>query len=37
MIDGDAVEASYTAGILTVTLPKARIEQPRKVTIQSGN
>ena len=37
LIDANAVEATYTAGILTITLPRARNEQPRKVTIQNMN
>ena len=35
-IDQENVEASYVNGILTVTLPKAREVQPRKITIANA-
>ena len=34
-IDNDAVEASYKDGILNITLPKAKAEMPRKITINA--
>lgn len=35
-IEQEAVEASYINGILTVTLPKAKEVQPRKITIAAN-
>lgn len=35
-IDQDAVEASYINGVLTITLPKAREVQPRKIAIAAN-
>lgn len=36
-VDEDAVEATYQNGILNITLPKAKSEQPRKIAIKSEN
>jgi len=33
--DADRVEASYRAGILTVTLPKSEAAKPRQITVKS--
>lgn len=35
-IDEDGVSASFADGVLEVTVPKAEIPSPRKVTIQTG-
>jgi HSP20 family protein len=34
-IDGDRVQAAYSNGVLTVTVPKARDAQPRRIEIQA--
>ncbi|MFI5913360.1 Hsp20/alpha crystallin family protein [Dactylosporangium sp. NPDC051541] len=34
-IDSDQVQASYSNGVLTVTVPKARDAQPRRIEIQA--
>ena len=36
LVDKDAVEADYTDGVLTVTIPKAAPVQAKKVTISRG-
>lgn len=33
-VKGDAVKASYTDGILTVTLPKAEEAKPKKISVE---
>ncbi|MEX0820967.1 MAG: Hsp20/alpha crystallin family protein [Rhodothermales bacterium] len=33
-IDGDQIQASYDAGVLTVTVPKAEESKPRRIEIQ---
>jgi HSP20 family protein len=35
-LDGSRVEASYDAGVLTVTIPVAETAKPRKVEVASG-
>ncbi|GAA1515412.1 hypothetical protein GCM10009827_032780 [Dactylosporangium maewongense] len=35
-IDGDRVEANLDSGVLTIVAPKARGEQPRRITVQSS-
>jgi HSP20 family protein len=35
-VDGEKIEASYTNGVLTVTIPKAAAARPRKITIRNG-
>ena len=32
-VDADAIEASYKNGILSITLPKAKAEMPRKISV----
>lgn len=33
-VDADRIEASFTNGLLTITVPKAQAAQPRKITIR---
>ena len=35
-VDGEKIEATYTNGVLTVTIPKAAAARPRKIAIRSG-
>ena len=35
-IDHDKVEASFSNGVLTLTLPKAEAVRPRQITVKSG-
>jgi HSP20 family protein len=35
LVDANRVEASYEAGVLRVTLPKAEAAKPRKITVKS--
>ena len=35
-VDADAVSATLTAGVLTVTLPKAREALPRQIAVKAG-
>lgn len=35
-IDAEKVEASFTHGVLAITLPKAAAVQPRKIQVRSG-
>ena len=32
-VDADAIEANYKDGILAITLPKAKTEMPRKISV----
>jgi HSP20 family protein len=34
-VEGDRIEASYTNGVLTVTVPKAAAARPRKIEIKA--
>ncbi|MDQ3579812.1 MAG: Hsp20/alpha crystallin family protein, partial [Actinomycetota bacterium] len=36
-LDTDRIEASYDAGVLTLTIPVAEQAKPRKVAINAGN
>ncbi len=36
LFEGDAVEAKYVDGILTLTLPKPEAAKPRRVTVESA-
>ena len=33
-VEGDKIEASYTNGVLTITIPKAAAARPRKIEIK---
>lgn len=35
-VNGDAVEASYTNGILSLNVPKAEIVKPKRITINAN-
>ena len=35
-IDAERIEAAYSNGLLTVTVPKAQAAQPRKITIRTN-
>ena len=35
-VDADRIEATFTDGLLTVTVPKAQAAQPRKITIRGA-
>ena len=35
-LDVDRIEASYDAGVLTVTIPVAERARPRKITVEAG-
>jgi HSP20 family protein len=35
-VDADRIEASFANGLLTVTVPKAKAAQLRKITISAG-
>lgn len=35
-VDGEHIEASYTNGVLTVSIPKAPTARPRKIAVRSG-
>lgn len=35
-VDADRIEANFTNGLLTVTVPKAQAAQPRKITIRAS-
>ena len=35
-VDSEKIEASYTNGVLVVTIPKAAAARPRKITIRGG-
>jgi HSP20 family protein len=35
LVDAEKVEASYEAGVLKLTLPKAEAAKPRKITVRS--
>jgi HSP20 family protein len=34
-VDGDRIDADYTNGVLTVTIPKAQAAQARKISVRS--
>ena len=36
-VEGDKIEATYTNGILTITVPKAQAARARKVEVKTGN
>ncbi len=36
-VDAEHVHAEYTAGVLTVTLPKKEIAKPRSIKVQVNN
>ena len=36
-VDAEKIEAEYSNGLLTVTIPKAQAAQPRKISIRSGD
>jgi HSP20 family protein len=36
-VDADRIEANFTNGLLTVTVPKAQAAQPRKITIRGAS
>jgi HSP20 family protein len=36
-VDGDATEATYENGVLTLTLPKAADARPRQIQVRRGN
>jgi HSP20 family protein len=35
-VDAERIDANFTNGLLTVTVPKAQAAQPRKITITSA-
>jgi len=35
-VEGDKIEASYTHGVLTITVPKAEAARARKISIKNG-
>ncbi len=35
-IDADKVEAAFSNGVLTLTLPKAEAVRPRQITVKAG-
>jgi len=35
-VDADRIEASFTNGLLSITVPKAKAAQPRKITIRGA-
>lgn len=37
MVNGDAIEADYNNGVLTVTVPKAAEAQPRRITVKKNS
>jgi HSP20 family protein len=36
-VDADRIDANFTNGLLTVTVPKAQAAQPRKITIRGAS
>jgi len=36
-VDGDQIAAEFTSGLLTVTVPKAKAAQPRRIEIKAGS
>jgi HSP20 family protein len=35
-VDGDRVEATYNRGVLSITLPRAEADKPRKIQVRSA-
>ncbi|MES2176604.1 MAG: Hsp20/alpha crystallin family protein [Gemmatimonadota bacterium] len=35
-VDGEAIDASFSNGLLTVVVPKAKAAQPRKITVRTN-
>ena len=35
-VDGDKVEATYNRGVLSITLPRAESDKPRKIQVRSA-
>jgi HSP20 family protein len=35
-VEGDAVEATFSNGVLKIVLPRAEEEKPKKITVQAG-
>ena len=35
-VEGGKVEASYTKGVLTITLPRAEADKPRKISVKTA-
>lgn len=35
-VDGDKVEATYNRGVLSITLPRAEADKPRKIQVRSA-
>ena len=36
-VEGDKIEASYTNGVLTITVPKAQAARARKIEVKASN
>jgi HSP20 family protein len=35
-VESDQVSASYEKGILSITLPRAEVDKPKKIAIKAG-
>jgi HSP20 family protein len=35
-VESDAVEAAYTNGVLSITLPRAEADKPKKITVRAS-
>jgi HSP20 family protein len=35
-VDAEAVSATFENGVLSIVLPRAEADKPRKITVQSG-
>lgn len=35
-VDGDRVEATYKRGVLSISLPRAEVDKPRKIQVRSA-